>query len=89
VKKANVEDFRLHDLRYSFASRLVQRGENLFSVQVLLGHKSGAMTQRYSHPNPECLRGAVEALDGDNGGLGRIPGAQIKKELPSFGNSLN
>jgi integrase len=89
VRKAKVEDFKFHDLRHTFATRLVQRGENLYSVQVLLGHKTAAMTQRYSHHNPESLRGAVESLDGNGSRPGRIPGALTKKELPFFGNSLN
>ena len=88
-KRAKVDDFKFHDLRHTFATRLVQGGESLYSVQVLLGHKTAAMTQRYSHHNPESLRSTVEILDGNNGGLGRVPGTETKKELPFFGNSLN
>jgi integrase len=63
MKKAEIEDFRFHDLRHTFATRLVQEGRDLYKVQVLLGHKSPIMTQRYAHHYPESLREAVEVLD--------------------------
>jgi len=49
IRKAKVEDFRFHDLRHTFATRLVQAGKDLYKVQRLLGHKTVAMTQRYAH----------------------------------------
>ena len=63
AKKANVEDFRFHDLRHTFATRLVQSGKDLYKIQRLLGHKNPSMTQRYAHHYPESLRDAVEVLD--------------------------
>ncbi len=62
-KKANVPDFRFHDLRHTFATRLVQKGIDLYKVQRLLGHKTGLMTQRYAHHSPESLREGVRVLD--------------------------
>ena len=62
-KKAGLGDFRFHDLRHTFATRLVQAGIDLYKVQKLLGHKTPQMTQRYSHHYPESLRDGVEALD--------------------------
>jgi site-specific recombinase XerD len=64
TRKAKVEDFRFHDLRHTFATRLVQSGKDLYKIQRLLGHKMPLMTQRYAHHYPESLREAVEVLDG-------------------------
>ena len=61
--QAKVEDMRFHDLRHTFATRLVQNGVDLYRVQCLLGHKNASMTQRYAHHSPESLRGGVDALD--------------------------
>jgi integrase len=61
--EAGIKDLHFHDLRHTFATRLVQAGEDLYKVQVLLGHKGAAMTQRYAHHYPESLRGSVEILD--------------------------
>ena len=61
-KKANIQDFRFHDLRHTFATRLVQAGIDLYQVQRLLGHKKPDMTQRYAHHCPESLREGVEVL---------------------------
>jgi len=61
--KAQIDDFHFHDLRHTFATRLVQAGVDLYKVQRLLGHKSPIMTQRYAHHYPESLRDGVEMLD--------------------------
>lgn len=56
---AGLSDVRIHDLRHSFASFLVNAGCSLYEVQKLLGHASIVMTQRYSHLNQESLMRAV------------------------------
>jgi integrase len=61
---ANIDGFRFHDLRHTFASWLVQRGRTLKEVQEALGHQTIAMTMRYSHLAPDHLRAAVAVLDG-------------------------
>jgi integrase len=63
LKAAQIEDLHFHDLRHTFATRLVQAGVDLYKVQRLLGHKSPSMTQRYAHHYPESLRDGVEILD--------------------------
>ena len=62
-ENAGLADFRFHDLRHTFATRLVQNGVDLYRVQLLLGHKTHIMTQRYAHHYPESLRGAVKVLE--------------------------
>jgi len=49
VRIAKVQNFRWHDLRHTFASRLVMAGVPLRAVQTLLGHKRMETTLRYSH----------------------------------------
>ena len=62
-EKAGVEDFRFHDLRHTFASRLVQQGIPLYEVMQLTGHKSFQMVQRYAHLAPEFQEKAISALE--------------------------
>jgi integrase len=52
-----------HTCRHSFASWLVECGEDLLVVRDLLGHKSLAMTERYSHLSPNTLQRASKNLD--------------------------
>ncbi len=77
LRKAGLEDFRFHDLRHTFASRLVMAGVDLYTVQTLLGHKSAAMVQRYAHLSPEHLRKAVEKLVTSVGSNAEVGSAEI------------
>jgi len=62
LRAANVQGFRFHDLRHTFASRLAMEGVELMTIRELLGHKSMAMTLRYAHLSPEHRRIAIERL---------------------------
>jgi integrase len=62
-REAKIEDFRLHDLRHTFASRLVNDGVPLQDVSTLLRHSDLRMTQRYAHLEPGRLQSSVERLD--------------------------
>jgi integrase len=62
VKKAEIENFRWHDLRHTFASRLVMKGNDLTTVRDLMGHKDIKMTLRYSHLSPAHKMTAVQTL---------------------------
>jgi integrase len=53
--QAGLPHLRLHDLRHSFASTLVNNGVSLYDVQKLLGHASIKTTQRYAHLSADRL----------------------------------
>ncbi len=63
LKRSGILHCRFHDLRHTFATTLVMKGVHLATIQELLGHKSPAMTKRYSHPTPEHKRRAVEYIN--------------------------
>jgi integrase len=48
-RRAGLDDVRIHDLRHSFASFLVNNGRSLYEVQKILGHSQARTTQRYAH----------------------------------------
>ena len=62
LSAAEITNFRWHDLRHTFASRLVMAGVPLRAVQALMGHKRIETTLRYSHLGEAHLREAVERL---------------------------
>jgi site-specific recombinase XerD len=55
-------DVRLHDLRHSFASFLVNSGRSLYEVQTLLGHHNPKVTMRYAHLSPDALVDATNIV---------------------------
>ena len=60
--RAGLPEFRIHDLRHSFASYLVNAGRSLYEVQELLGHADIKTTSRYAHLSRERLVAAVETV---------------------------
>ena len=62
--EAGLSDVRIHDLRHSFASFLVNAGRSLYEVQRLLGHTQIKTTQRYAHLSHDTLRDAANAAMG-------------------------
>jgi integrase len=60
--RAGLEDVRIHDLRHTYASLLVNKGVSLYEVQTLLGHSSIQMTQRYAHLAPDLLHSRAQIV---------------------------
>ena len=60
-KQAGLADVRMHDLRHSFASLLVNSGRTLYEVQKILGHTQVKTTQRYAHLSQDTLLDAANA----------------------------
>ena len=55
-------ELRLHDLRHSYASFLVNAGRSLYEVQKLLGHHDPKVTMRYAHLSPQAMLEAVNVV---------------------------
>jgi integrase len=62
LKRANIKDFRIHDLRHSFASLSLSQGVDLYTVSKLLGHKNISTTTRYAHLELEKLKDASNKM---------------------------
>ena len=63
LEKAEITDFRLHDLRHTFASLNVMNGEDLYKVSKYLGHSTILQTQKYAHLAPGYMKGAADNMD--------------------------
>lgn len=63
LKLTGDDAFVPHCLRHTCASRLVQSGVDLYTVQQWLGHTTPKMTQRYAHLAPQHLLVGREAID--------------------------
>ncbi len=61
-ERAGLPDFWFHDLRHTFASKLVMAGQDLYVIKELLGHSTIQMTERYAHLAPDLKASAVEFL---------------------------
>ena len=65
-RRAEIADFRIHDLRHTCAAWLVSAGVPLTEVRDLLGHTTVIMTEKYAHLAPENVRAAVARLEDES-----------------------
>jgi len=76
-KKAEIPKLRIHDLRHTAASRMIEAGINVVDVCEVLGHSDLKITMRYCHASVDNKRRAVEKL-------GEIYGSSREKvEIPA------
>lgn len=69
VSEAEIVDFRFHDLRHTFATRMLRQSRDLKLVSKLRGHKSFETTSRYAHVLVDDMRLALEEFSPLNGGV--------------------
>ena len=63
MRLAKIPHIRFHDLRHTFATRLVRSGVDIITVQKLLGHGNITTTSRYAHSGADAKMEAVKRLD--------------------------
>ncbi len=63
LKKANIQEFRFHDLRHSCASYLAMNGASLAEIAEVLGHKTLQMVKRYAHLSEAHTAKVVQSMN--------------------------
>ena len=63
IKKADINNFRFHDLRHSTASYLAMNGASLVEIAEILGHKTLQMAKRYSHLSEDHKAMVLEKMN--------------------------
>jgi integrase len=63
IRRAGIGKLRFHDLRHTFATRLVAAGVDIVTVKEIMGHRDISMTMRYAHAAPERSLDAVRRLE--------------------------
>ncbi len=61
-RELNLKDVVVHTLRHTFASRLAQRGGNIYHIKELLGHRDISNTMIYAHLAPKDLASCIKLL---------------------------
>ena len=62
-KRAGIDDFKWHDIRHTTASYLAMNGASIPDIAGVLGHKTLAMVQRYSHLSDDHISGVLESMN--------------------------
>jgi integrase len=63
VEKADIKDFRFHDLRHTAASYLAMNGATLMELSHILGHKTLQMVKRYAHLTDQHTADLIEKMN--------------------------
>ena len=62
LNNANIKNFVFHDFRHTAATRMLEKGASIRTVQDILGHSSVSVTERYTHTNAQNKKSAIELL---------------------------
>ena len=84
-KSVGLGDVRVHDLRHSFASFLVNNGRSIYEVQRILGHTQIKTTQRYAHLSQDSLLAAANEISKALPMLATMPNRIIDVPLVQIG----
>lgn len=76
LERAEIENFRFHDLRHEGTTRLFERGPTTMEVQKITGHKTLSMLVRYTQMNVDLVVDRLDATEPAKG-LNRIPASAI------------
>ena len=91
-KAAQIHTVRMHDLRHSFASALVNSGMTLYDVKEILGHTNIRTTERYAHLSNARLRQAAESVTSfyeNQDWIGQVEGPELEKGNEALTENLN
>lgn len=83
--KLGITGVTLHTLRHTTASRLIQAGEEIYTVAAYLGHSSVEVTKRYAHLSAHNLKGAMKKLQSAEMPQQPEPHPEAEAQNPSFG----
>jgi len=78
LQAADIDDFRIHDLRHDFASKLLRKTRDLAMVQKALDHATITSTMRYAHVLDEDISAGMELLSRNSPGI--VETGQPKKQ---------
>lgn len=88
-RRVGITNLNLLDVRRTFATRIIEAGADIITVQQLLGHTSVKTTQIYTMSNQEQKRNAVALLERDRMRSCDIPVTKEKGTLVTYGFSIN
>jgi integrase len=63
LERSKVAKFRIYDLRHTYATRQVECGTDIATLQELLGHSKIEMTKRYAHPSNDHKADAMRRME--------------------------
>ena len=82
IKKTTGINFKFHDLRHTFATRYLESGGSLAMLQLILGHSSSRMTERYARSTDRAMFADAARVYGAQVTAGTFRGNVGQNESP-------